>query len=487
MVQAFQRVDGCYLDIPDLHSKIAFSNRSDALFASLVVKYSETLGTAVLNLFDDIIQLLHLEDFTTSQLTIRKPLEVFDRIAIGRRKIAEEREAKNPRNTRDQIVPKLVTDLVADQIEREIPRVLCRQAYFCEYCDESEAEVMLRDFSLVHRTWTSIAQRLLRRHIVVHGIPRLIPALKSPWLGPWVHELVFKEGGVRFEDDHTYLLISIMERCPNVRRLAFRGEHSFSSYTYTYQDLIPKVGNLTHLQQLTVDVYSLNIWDLFSILPVLQRLERLRLHIRNHPRRRTGDEIPHSLRDLKPSPTLQFLTLLPISDDKGPLIWLLEPGASYLPKYLETNAILAERILTLTPSIVSGITGLQLDISSGAFATIPSIVSRFPSLQTVTLCCNNSFSHLPFVLSRLTLPEFVQSFRLHIDTPYADTIRACLSCVESPPPNLRKFLITYSEEGLIGAGAVDAALSAVSQACVGRKIDFEYRCHRHYPTLSDSS
>ena len=159
-----------------------------------------------------------------------------------------------------------------------------------------------------------------------------------------------------------------------------------------------------------------------------------------------------------------------------------------LPKYLETNAILAERILTLTPSIVSGITGLQLDISSGAFATMPSLVSRFPSLQTVTLCCSNSFSHLPFVMSRLALPEFVQSFRLHIDIPFADTIRACLNCVENSPPNLRKFLITYSEEGgLIGARDVDAALSAVTQACVGRKIDFEYRCHRHYPTLSDSS
>ena len=77
MDQGFQDVNGCHLHLPDLHSTVVFPSIADALFASLVVKYSEILGHEVLTLFDEILQLFRREDFNTSQFTMRRALDVF--------------------------------------------------------------------------------------------------------------------------------------------------------------------------------------------------------------------------------------------------------------------------------------------------------------------------------------------------------------------------------------------------------------------------
>ena len=494
MVQAFEDVDGCYLDLPHLHSKIAFSSRSDALLASLVVKHIKFLeGSKALRLFDDILQLLHLEDFSTAQLTIRKSLDVLDRIASWRRRIAEEREAKNPCAIQSQMVPKLVAELVADHAEQETPRTFCQPKCACRYVDDTETQEMLQKVSLVHRTWTSIAQRQLRRRIVVEGPSRLISALTSPWLGPWVHELIFLEG--EGEDscyyDSNYFLMSVIERCPNIRRLAFRGGEGF--FLDTYQDLFHQVGRLKYVQQLVVDVFGLDIWDFCSILPPMQCLKRLRLYDNHHPDLRAAeDEIPQSLRGLTPSPTLQFLTLTSMPLDKAPLLWLLQPRASYSPKHLETDASLAVHILTHIPRVVSSIIGLQLQhdlrATSGDSATIPSIFTRL-TLQTLALCSFPN-DHLPSIIPSLALPESARLFRLHLYNPSADAINLFLRFIESLPPNFRKLLITHSASRLdlysIDTESVDMACKAVAQACLRRKIEFEYRYSLHDPSLLDS-
>ena len=121
MDQGFQDVNGCHLHLPDLHSTVVFPSIADALFASLVVKYTESLGPAALDLFDDILQLHRREDFSASQLNIQKTLDIIEHIASERRMNAERRGTQVPQNP---MVPKLVVELVTDHLEEEIQLLL---------------------------------------------------------------------------------------------------------------------------------------------------------------------------------------------------------------------------------------------------------------------------------------------------------------------------------------------------------------------------
>ena len=475
MGRAFQDVDGCRLRIPHLHSTVTFSSIADALFASLVVKYTESLGPAALDLFDDILQLHRREDFSASQLNIQKTLDIIEHIASERRMNAERRGTQVPQN---QMVPKLVVELVTDHLEEEM-RMVCEPLCPCGNGGRNSPQSTLRNLSLVHPTWTRIAQHRLRRRARFECPLDLFPALMNPQLGPWTHELAFEDDENGYEHKDVRLAVTILDRCPNTRRLVLRegGERLF-----LYEDFVMRMKSLRCLRQLAFDyMFDVDTWSFCSMLPDLQCLESLRLYDWDSSSEFTVGEIPQYLRTLKPSSTLQSLTLSGIPMiDVDPLIWLLEPNESYMPKYLKTDVDVAERILDRSTFIVSSITGLSLDVIGADGDMITSIVNHFTSVRTLTLCTDSTMPST----TNLVLSGSIRSFRLHMHIPSEEGIGVCLYCVNNAPQTLRKLLITYNDSKTSGERHL-IACDDVARACEEKNVEFDLRYTPHFPSIFD--
>ena len=123
MKSFLENVNGCCLTALDIHSSIVFPSPSDAMFAALILKYSDV----TLEIFDDILSLLQRRDFRASDIRFRRPEEYMEHILSQRREIAKTRQSINQgmavessqhRND-DQFILSQIVELVADHIERE--------------------------------------------------------------------------------------------------------------------------------------------------------------------------------------------------------------------------------------------------------------------------------------------------------------------------------------------------------------------------------
>lgn len=484
-IQAFHNVDGCRLHIPSFNTNVTFSSSSDALFASLVAKYSEIIEPTVFRLFDDFLRLLRLEEFGADKLTIQSSFDVLDRIAEENRKVAEEREAKNSLRSYSQKGLEVVVELVADHVEQEVSHVPCQRDCYRDFFDSFDAQDTLRRMSLVHPTWTNIVQRRLRRCVLIQGSNQLLPELMGPRLGPWVRELAILNYDGDFVNGDVPTFFAIVRRCPNVQRIVLQLRNRSGHYpTFPlYREFLLQMKELKYLRWLAFDfVYAMDLWEFCSVLPALRSLERLRMHNWFLLDTTTGDEIPTSMRRIKPSPTLRSLTLTAMMFGQGVLTWLLEPLEAYKPDFLETDVGVIRFITACGPSVISAITRLQINIPNHTEDVLRPNIRRFPSIQTLTVCSTVE-DPLP-ALCDIPLPSPVNSFHFHMEEATARGVTGCQACIMSSSPIFRKLLITYDKlksKQHDDDFDLEEACADVADACAKRNIEFDFRYSPHFP------
>lgn len=169
--------------------------------------------------------------FLSSNVTFKRAED--DRIAKERRSLACARENRQlwP-STMDSIasngIPRVVVELVAEEVHSERGAFVdvCANAHdIFQKLGDADPNETLRTMSLVHPSWTGIAQRCLRRRISAWSLSELHNLFRSHHLGPWVQELAIRDCPNGFHNVWVHpseverMLCGILQRCPNLERL----------------------------------------------------------------------------------------------------------------------------------------------------------------------------------------------------------------------------------------------------------------------------
>lgn len=339
--------------IPDVDLDIEFNNQSDALLSSFLLSHEQ--GTR-LYIFDAFLKLLHNPVFQSTDISFERLEDIYAHIAEFRRTTTE--KMLTPHATTP--VPAVIVYLVADMLDSErlafeelvsqIEDNLTRNPYVP--CPE---EAALRNMSLVHRSWTSAAQRALRRRQNVVGLKDLHKLLRNPHVGPWVRELSFTSptlthywSGFEGLDDIaevSRLLLVLLKLCPNVRKLYIKSCFNHKGDLSSFGSILQEIGSLPRLDTLWLTHYRAfygtddtpNLPDFCAQLPRMKALKRLSLNgWSTFPLRdRTSDaHLPESLDSLSPTANLKTLSFaLPFHCDfqhTGLLSWILRPRKDFL-------------------------------------------------------------------------------------------------------------------------------------------------------------
>lgn len=372
-----------------------------------------------MSLFDDLLALFRRKDFRLDQVTIQKPENVMDHIMSQRQLIAEERNSKSPEVTdaesrlhRHPPTPTLIPELLAEYLDSQhIPFHLAieRAAYDRQEPPGGETKRTLEAMSLVHRSWTDIAQRYLRRRFFISGF--MPSVLYSPQIGPWVRQLSFYNDEAHRPEgqDMPRLLTGILKRCPNITHLHlhdFRlpgddGDKEVEIQVYetghlieTPHDIIAQLADMKHLEHLSLrqsyymESYHEDFCRLLMILPGLRFLKSLSLHSLDVPwwRKEKGQtKDPTQTGALIPSSSLEALSLVKVDlVASGLFTWLMNPHNNI--KRLELS--LCDGVDGLLPLFSSAttthVTTLQFTPPWNAL-DVGIALQFFPSVQTLSL------------------------------------------------------------------------------------------------------
>ncbi|KLO20347.1 hypothetical protein SCHPADRAFT_991731 [Schizopora paradoxa] len=214
--------------------------------------------------------------------------------------------------------------------------------------------------SLVRRSWTNAAQRVMRRRVKLHSYSRLQKFSEQNLAGTHVRCLSYvytPQSGLGGDDvapeTHWKLLADVLSQCPNIRQLSMKSIFRFLSretdYKYWSRDhntdglplVFSSIGALPNIAAWVFDVDlrvtgRINLLShLCGALPNLRRLRYLQAVIwREDPKYNHHDEL--SLPDRSPPPSLKTLVLhvaspyVPVRYMK----WLLRSCGEYRPDEL---------------------------------------------------------------------------------------------------------------------------------------------------------
>ncbi|KLO09237.1 hypothetical protein SCHPADRAFT_575281 [Schizopora paradoxa] len=201
-------------------------------------------------ILETFLRITHSPLFDVKKLTIRRSDEIDTRISEGRA------NATIPVYGSSAGMPMVILQGVADIFEREYywsifgPGAL--PTVFSSTHSESGSELAsprsdplwrrptnehpmsarksgksLLSMSLVHRTWTKVAQMALRRHIVIRSGNGLASFLRNPHCGSWIKSLwissAYRQDSFTDEEGIDWmparLLVSLFSRAPNIIHL----------------------------------------------------------------------------------------------------------------------------------------------------------------------------------------------------------------------------------------------------------------------------
>lgn len=159
---------------------------SDALLAMVFDEHR--LPRPPASFRNDLLSLFQHSEFHDGDITMREADDIVAHIADSMRTIAHEREREHSQRGEQSPVPALVIELVAEELEsqrRPFHATVRRTSPL------SEIDRTLRNMCLVHSSWTAAARQSFRRRICADEI-KLRSLLTSPQLGPWVRELALR-------------------------------------------------------------------------------------------------------------------------------------------------------------------------------------------------------------------------------------------------------------------------------------------------------
>lgn len=206
------------------------------------------------------------------------------------------------------------------------------------------------NLSLVHRTWTGLAQRALRRRAVLVG-PGLALFLRSPLCGPWVTRLgilgvdnPLRRGyGIEWAS-----LEALVARTPHLTQLQIEND-DYSADSSSFFRSLRAMHSLKRLTFSLDGIENLFFFGLCQILPNLQDLAFLQVEL--------GDDTMPSRsqansQDVPPSPPPSRLkaVVLKITDAHScpydHISWLVRPAGDFALDLLATSQEEMHNILT---------------------------------------------------------------------------------------------------------------------------------------------
>ncbi|KLO20349.1 hypothetical protein SCHPADRAFT_1725 [Schizopora paradoxa] len=208
--------------------------------------------------------------------------------------------------------------------------------------------------SLVHRSWTHVAQRVMQRHVKLHSYSKLNEFWEENLAGNHVRGLSYvytPHSGLGGNDiapeAHWKLLADVLSQCPNIQQLSIKSIFRFLSreteYEYWCRDrhvqdlprVFTSIKSLTKLDAWVFDV-DLRIMErdrirvfseLCAILPDLRNLK----YLQTIAWRENSDRNGLSFLDRSPPPSLKKLALH-VASPHAPvryLKWLLRSQGEY--------------------------------------------------------------------------------------------------------------------------------------------------------------
>ncbi|KAL5520300.1 hypothetical protein ACEPAG_9514 [Sanghuangporus baumii] len=217
-----------------LRTSLRFSTYSDAKLAGLFLD-NDFPVVLFKKVFDAILD----PDFKPEDVTFEDVWDMFIYISGRRKKDASKRELApavtipdqedkkvetTPIRTNPGVIPPLVLDLVVDRlIKGRMPLGVAASDPWWASAFQSNIEPFY-SMSLVHRSWTTIAQRGLRQRVVIpyQYINRF---LLSPFCGSWITEMIIywsvENGSIGVTKGDIWLLEALLDRTPNLRSLSF--------------------------------------------------------------------------------------------------------------------------------------------------------------------------------------------------------------------------------------------------------------------------
>ncbi|KAH8104982.1 hypothetical protein DFH11DRAFT_1323277 [Phellopilus nigrolimitatus] len=410
--------NGSYFVDTDSQARVRFKSESDALLASLLFA-GQKRPQFSLSVFDDLLRLLRDPTFKIEEISFTSGVDVLCQIADSRRQIAHERSWPQSALTAPALtpVPLIIVDLVVDTITADLSvdassfsvhredRNRVTHSTHVNFLNE-DVET-LRRMCLVHRSWTSSVQRVMRRGVQVIGSFGLYSLFRNPLFGPWTRHICFDMPNLQYHtkaenrpDEMFALLAALPHVTPNVETLAVWAPFDADEYGPHVIDAIRSLAYFQDLKQLTVgSVYGLSrqLPDLCETVARMPSLKRLKLIYWMCP-----DASPSTIPDFlgKLSPCSE-LTDIEFKGKAGKLSeqylrWLFRPCKDY-----------ALKMLTLRGSdFISKEHGIQ-DYS------LPLVIRpALPQLETLTLVLDSSSAEIKEVYDIFPFCTKLRSLRL---------------------------------------------------------------------------
>lgn len=439
-------VNGNTLRLKQYFCSLSLPTTSDALFASLVLKYDKIPW----QLFDDLLSLFQHGSFSSNDVSFKNTEDIYDTIACeraaaaSRRTMAWRNQGEATTGGRVGRPPQglqLVAELVSQYLsEQRTPYTRSTNITPGLHFVKDTIDEMLNALSLVHRCWTDSAQRCLRQRIQVKGYKNLRLQLGSPNTGYWVRELWFRDkfechpnfevDGPESPADKMQSMYNIIRRCPNIRHLVLDGVLSKDvKLSIGPTNLLGLLRSLEHLvlSQLAMD--HDHLVDLCTALPELRHLKSLCIvnwgHQHDYESTDNSIIIPESLLEKSPFPSLKSLALVAHVGLKGQwprsfasfFSWLVTPRTGYALRELELTYTgrgrhsLSEgnsvNLLNLLDPAASSLKKLRLYVPR--LADVSSYIPLFTSLQYLSLI----FDENTYEQATMTLPNCLRTLHIH--------------------------------------------------------------------------
>ncbi|EJC98902.1 uncharacterized protein FOMMEDRAFT_31485 [Fomitiporia mediterranea MF3/22] len=533
-------VDSARLFEPQTGLLIPFNSHSDALLAQLPLQHGMSKQH-----FNLLLDILRDPSFDMDQLNLKSATDIDIRISEHRRQLAEERSQRahsssvfspasgsckyfkaTSENTGPVGMPSIVFELLIDELVSQMehfdyetdatPGSSEGSRYYNSqtHARTSTIQTCLKRMSFVHRSWTELAQRALRRRAILTSRRFLREFARSPACGAGVREFAYKipksETCTFFHEasvarEHWSTLASVISRLSTLRFLCLSIESAHLADLSGLDLVLNSIAGLTSLEGLWLVSSRDHCPYLPQLCQTISKLPNLRfLSIFNWtcPRRPTvSDTLEMRERVLELTPPAS-LTALQIRDDylttpPAYLSWLFRPRNSYSLTTLDLHITFSRPLPTslldptgsnsmytnphvdfshllaslspLLPHIHSlAIKLFYLDTSSAVGATmhdtdLQDLLARCASLRRVRL---HRLRSGPFIdgirmpgialSTPLILPVTLEELHMHytysaINWRTQDQ-RLCGTLGAAPMPSLRRVLVSTGETDLTLTG-----------------------------------
>ncbi|EJD05177.1 uncharacterized protein FOMMEDRAFT_154390 [Fomitiporia mediterranea MF3/22] len=246
----------CHSD--ELNLDIRFETYSDAKLASVFLNNMNEFPVA---LFQQVLDVVLDPRFKSSEVTFKNAWGIFDCVSTYRRGMALNRTLVKPHKAErtSGVIPPVVLGLIVDTF-----------MHWFEMFDINGYD--LRNMCLVHRSWTVIAQKGLRRRAII-PYQQINRFLLSPLCGPCVTDMMIYwtlDADDRVGANDLDLLKALFARTTNVHCLVFNTDLTFYRSSEE-QDF--RVGTCLNVISKSTDYEA---WQsLYACLPRMHTLELL--------------------------------------------------------------------------------------------------------------------------------------------------------------------------------------------------------------------